>query len=143
MIQVNKPTIEVLKETGAIFASALKTDEIDLSSKQVAQVAIVTDAPESSGTAITASTTLTVCATDGTTDTAIPFTLQTGTTIEKVTATGKSITIGDNAFFIITVDADDLGKLGLKEIVIKTTEVASCTINGTILSILSHERYSE
>lgn len=143
MIQVNKPTIEILKETGAIFASAIETDELDLSNKQVAQVAIVTDAPESEGSAITASTTLTVCATDGTTDTAIPFTLQSGTTIEKVEATGKSITIGDNAFFIITIDADELGKLGLKDIVIKTTAVSNCTINGTILSILSHERYSE
>lgn len=144
MIQINKPKIELLEETGTIFASALETDSIDLSKHQIAQVVITTDAPQTDGTDITATPTLTVCATDGTTDTAIPFTLidEDGES-EEVAATGKEITIGSNALYIVELDGDKLGKLGLKDIVIKTTAVSNCTIQGTIIALLSSPRYSD
>lgn len=143
---IKKPVkIELLTETGAIFASALKTDEIDVSKHQEIAVVLTTDAPVDSDDAeITATPTLTVCATDGTTDTAIPFELEDADgDMEVISATGKEITIGKNAFYIIHVDADTIGKLGLKDIVIKTTAVASCTIKGTLVAILLSPRYSD
>lgn len=145
MIQTNLAKIKVLQNPGAIFASAIETDALDFSNHQLAQIIINTDAPIGEDEAkITASTTLTVCVTDGTTDTEIPFVLQNKAgTIEEVDENGKAITIGDNALYIIRLDADKLSGTGLKNIVIKTTAVTSCTINGSIIALLSSPRYSD
>jgi len=145
MIQSNLAKIKVLKNPGAIFASAIETDELEFSNHQLAQVVISTDAPiDEEDAKITASTTLTVCVTDGTTDTPIPFTLKDKSgNIEEVSESGKQITIGDSALYIIKIDADNLGKTGLKKIIIKTTAVTSCTINGSVIALLSSPRYSE
>lgn len=145
MIQTNLAKIKVLQNPGAIFASAIETDALDFSNHQLAQIIINTDAPiDEDEVKITAKTTLTVCTTDGTTDTAIPFVLKDKNgNAEEISKDGKEITIGDGALYVVKIDADIIGKNGLKNIVIKTTAVTSCTINGSIIALLSSPRYSD
>lgn len=141
----NQTKINLLKETGAIFASALETDKVNFSNYQTAQIVLVTNAPiDEDEEAITAETLLTVSVPNGSTNIPIPFVLEDKDgNVEEVEATGKTIVIGNDAFYVIKVNARSLGKIELEDIVIKTTAVANCTINGTIIAVFSDSRYSE
>lgn len=134
---------QVLKEAGAIFASAITTDYIELTNSKNVDFIIAT------GVGTAANTTLKVKAKLGASGTpvAIPFKEKTGeTSYNVVDATGKTFSIGgvtgECGFIVVTINADNLKGL-YDRVAVDTTAVTSSTVPGTIVAVTYQPRYSE
>lgn len=133
----------VLKEAGAIFASAITSDYIELGNYQTIDFIVAT------GVGTAANTTIKVKAKQGASGTPedITFSEQTGpSAYATIEATGKTFSIGGTAgecgFIIIRVNADRLKGL-YDRVAINTTAVASSTVPGSIVAAIYEPRYSE
>ena len=112
---------EILKESGAIFASDIKTDNIKLDNYQSAKVII------ESGEGDAVETTVSVCITKDE---------------EEIVVKEKTITIGANIVSGIDVVANELAHYDATEFYVKVAKVADSVITGTIYAILAEPRYA-
>ena len=133
----------VVKEPGAIFASALTTDYVEMTNNQDLDFLVAT------GVGTAADTTIKVkgkLGEDGT-DKFIEFKMKTTGNFEDVTKDGKKLNIGGTAgecgFCAVRVDARVLGREGLDRVALTATAVSQSTVPGSVVAILSKARYSE
>ena len=132
----------VLKEVGAIFASALTTEYVELTNNKTVDFIIVTGIGEQ------AKTTITVKAKkeDGK-EVLIPFKEKIGqTTYNNVDSVGKEFTIGgvedECGFIVLSIDSITLKGL-YDRVAVSLTGVKDSTVNGTIIAATYDPRYSE
>ena len=132
----------VLKEVGAIFASALTTEYVELTNNKTVDFIIAT------GVGTTGKTTITVKAKkeDGE-EVLIPFKEKIGqTTYNNVESVGKEFTIGgvedECGFIVLSIDSITLKGL-YDRVAISLTGVKDSTVNGTIIAATYDPRYSE
>ena len=132
----------VLKEVGAIFASALTTEYVELTNNKTVDFIIVTGIGEQ------AKTTITVKAKkeDGE-EVLIPFKEKIGqTTYNNVDSVGKEFTIGgvedECGFIVLSIDSITLKGL-YDRVAVSLTGVKDSTVNGTIIASTYDPRYSE
>lgn len=132
----------VLKEVGAIFASALTTEYVELTNNKTVDFIIVTGIGEQ------AKTTITVKAKkeDGE-EVLIPFKEKIGqTTYNNVDSVGKEFTIGgvedECGFIVLSIDSITLKGL-YDRVAVSLTGVKDSTVNGTIIAATYDPRYSE
>lgn len=145
MTQNTITKIQVLAEPGAIFATAVASDYIELSNYKYL------DFIASSGAGTAADVTVTVkgkLGADGTAAT-IPFRAKgaNGTTFTDIAATGDTLNIGGTAgesgYAVYRVSADTLAKAGYDRVNINVTAVANSTVPGSIIAVLYEPRFSE
>ena len=132
----------VLKEVGAIFASALTTEYVELTNNKTVDFIIVTGIGEQ------AKTTITVKAKkeDGE-EVLIPFKEKIGqTTYNNIEKEGKEFTIGgvedECGFIVLSIDSITLKGL-YDRVAVNLTGVKDSTVNGTIIAATYDPRYSE
>ena len=132
----------VLKEVGAIFASALTTEYVELTNNKTVDFIIATGIGEQ------AKTTITVKAKkeDGE-EVLIPFKEKIGqTTYNNVDSVGKEFTIGgaedECGFIVLSIDSITLKGL-YDRVAVSLTGVKDSTVNGTIIAATYDPRYSE
>jgi len=134
---------QVVKEAGAIFASAITSDYIELSNYKTLDFVIATGVGTAANTTIKVKTKL---GADGTAKD-IDFQINTGDHFEDVDASGKAFSIGGAAgscgFAVVRVDADKVGARGGDRVAINTSAVSSSTVPGSITACLYQARYSE
>lgn len=123
MSQYNTNQIKVLKDGGAIFASAIETEEVKLDNFQSAKVVISTGAGEAKTT------------------TAKVVAILPGGNEQDIKE--QEITIGNDTETIINVVANELAHYDATGFKVKVDAVASSEIVGTIVVALSEPRYSE
>ena len=132
----------VLKEVGAIFASAFTTEYIELTNNKTVDFIIATSAGDK------AKTTITVKAKkeDGE-EVLIPFKEKIGqTTFNNVEKEGKEFTIGgvedECGFIVLSIDSVTLKGL-YDRVAVSLTGVKDSTVVGTIIAATYDPRYSE
>lgn len=133
----------VLKDVGAIFASALTTEYVELTNNKTVDFIITT------GQGTVANTKITVLAKQGEDggEVAIPFKEKIGqTTFNNVEKTGKEFAIGGTdgecGFIVLTIDSITLKGL-YDRVALNLTKVDSSTVNGVIIAATYDPRYSE
>lgn len=136
--------IKVIKEAGAIFASSITTEFVELSNYKYVDFII------STGVGTVANTTLTIVGKSGESGTtkAIAFREKVGSCeYENIDATGKVLSIGGTAGncgkVILRITADNLAHDECDRVAIKTTAVASSAVPGSIVAILYEPRFSK
>lgn len=134
---------KVLKEPGAIFASAITTDYIELSNNKEVHFIVATGAGTEGDTTVKVKAKL---GADGEAK-AISFKEKIGqTTYSAVTKEGKTLTIGGTAgecgYAIYTVNADSL-KGEYDRVALDLTAVSESTVPGSIVAAIIDARYSE
>ena len=112
---------QVLKESGAIFASDITTEKINLDNYQSAKVII------ESGAGDAVETKVSVCITKDE---------------EEIVIKEKAITIGENIVSGVDVVANEIAHYDATEFYIKVSKVADSVITGTIYAILAEPRYA-
>ena len=145
MTQNNITKIQVLTEPGAVFATAIASDYVELNNYKYIDFVV------SSGVGTAADVTVTVKAKAGAAGTAaaIPFSINNGkgTGFTAVVATGDTLNIGGSAgecgYAIYRVDADMLSHYGYDRVNINVTAVANSTVPGSITVVLYEPRYTE
>lgn len=132
----------VLCEVGAIFASALTTEFVELTNNKTVDFVIAT------GIGTTGKTTITVKAKkeDGE-EVLIPFKEKIGqTTYNNIEKEGKEFTIGgvedECGFIVLSIDSITLKGL-YDRVAVSLTGVKDSTVNGTIIAATYDPRYSE
>lgn len=135
---------EVLKEAGAIFASAITTDYLELKNFKFVDFVV------SSGVGTAADVTVTVKGKLGSsgTPTAVAFKEKTGpTAYSEIASTGKTLSVGGESGScgkgVFRITADDIASEGYDRVAIDLTAVASSTVPGAIVAVLYAPRYSE
>ena len=134
--------IQILKEPGAVFASAISSEAVKLDNYKYIDF-IVT-----SGAGTAADITVTIeSSNDGTNYTTLPFKKKNSNVFSNVEKTGDTLSIGGvagsagNAIYRII--ADDLAQLSHDRVRIKTTAAVESEVNGAIIAILYEPRYSQ
>ena len=134
---------KILKEPGAIFASNITTDYIELSNNKVVQFLV------SSGAGTSGNTTVKVKAKLGSDGeaVAIPYKEKIGqTTYNAVTSDGKTLAIGGDAgeagYIVVEVSANSL-KGEYDRVALDLTAVTESTVVGVITALLIDARYSD
>ncbi len=134
--------IETVKEVGAIFASALTTDYIELNNFKYVDFVVTT------GAGTSANTTVKILAKNGATGTAtaVAFRKKTsGYEYSNISADGETLsiggTVGSTGKAVYRITADNLAKGGFDRVALSTTAVASSTVNGTVVAVLYEPRY--
>ena len=132
----------VLCEVGAIFASDLITEFVELTNNKTVDFIIAT------GIGTTGKTTITVKAKkeDGE-EVLIPFKEKIGqTTYNNIEKEGKEFTIGgvedECGFIVLSIDSITLKGL-YDRVAVSLTGVKDSTVNGTIIAATYDPRYSE
>ena len=132
----------VLCEVGAIFASDLITEFVELTNNKTVDFIIAT------GVGTTGKTTITVKAKkeDGE-EVLIPFKEKIGqTTYNNIEKEGKEFTIGgvedECGFIVLSIDSITLKGL-YDRVAVSLTGVKDSTVNGTIIAATYDPRYSE
>ena len=132
----------VLCEVGAIFASDLTTEFVELTNNKTVDFIIAT------GVGTTGKTTITVKAKkeDGE-EVLIPFKEKIGqTTYNTIDSVGKEFTIGgvedECGFIVLSIDSITLKGL-YDRVAVSLTGVKDSTVNGTIIAATYDPRYSE
>lgn len=143
----NQPKIEIIKETDAIFGTNFETEEIAVNNYENNEFVILTDSQTTAGetpTDITGETTITIEATDGETNTQLPFEIEDKDgEVTFVESDGATIELGKGNYYKVRITASALKNINASNIVLKTTADADCTIKGSIVLIQSNPRYSE
>ncbi|MFI3162898.1 MAG: hypothetical protein R3Y65_00490 [Bacillota bacterium] len=135
---------EVLKEAGAICASAITTPFVELDNYKYVDFVV------QSGEGTEAETTVTMVGKNGEDgeEVAIPFREKIGACeYADIAETGKTISIGGEegacGYAVFRVSTDHLAKDEINMVALKTTAVASSEVAGGILAICYEPRYSE
>lgn len=142
-IQRVQNKIEIQKEPGAIFASAITTDYVELTNFNYVDFLVY------SGVGTAANTTITIKGKLGAYGTAatIPFTKKTTNGYEDVANTGDTLNVGGTAGScgkaIYRIDADKLAEYGYDRVALCTTAITSSTVPGAIITCVYEPRYSE
>lgn len=133
----------VLCEVGAIFASDLKTEFVELTNNKTVDFII------STGTGTVANTKITVLAKqdENGEEVLIPFKEKIGqTTYNNIEKEGKEFTIGgvedECGFIVLSIDSITLKGL-YDRVAVSLTGVKDSTVNGTIIAATYDPRYSE
>lgn len=133
----------VLKEAGAIFATAVTTDYLELNNYQIVDFIVIT------GIGTAANTTIKVQAKLGSAGSAadISFKEKTGATeYVDIASTGKTFSIGGTegecGFIVIRVDADKL-KGSYDRVALNIAAVTDSTVPGSIVALVQSPRYSK
>ena len=137
--------IQTVKEAGAIFASAVTTDAVELSNYKYVDFIITTGA----GTAADITVTLEGKLGASGVAAALPFKRrdEAGTGFTNISATGDTLSIGgtpgETGKAIYRITADDLSSRGYDRVQLITTAVTDSTVPGSIIAVLYEPRYTE
>lgn len=123
MSQFVNDKVEILVDTGAIFASAIETDEVKLDNYQSAKVVIKTG----EGDVATTNATVVAVLPDET----------------EVEIKSQEITIGAETTTEINIVANEIAHYDATGFKLKIDAVASSAIEGSIALVLGEPRYSE
>lgn len=140
------PKIRVESDPGAIFASAITSEDVTLKNDQTVSFLIL------SGAGTEATPTLKIMAKKGSSGdaVAVDFILaEVGddTAVVGGASDGQAITIGGTAgslpAYIATITADMLAGTGYDTVYATVTKVTSSTVPGAIVAITDQPRYAE